>query len=55
MKVAERERVELRVDSAWLERVRKQAERLQMNLSTYIRMVVTERMEQDEEKEIVHE
>ncbi len=43
-----RDRIDLRAGPAWIARVQRQAERLGMSLSAYIRMATTERVEEDE-------
>ena len=43
-----RERLDLRAEPEWIERVRFQAERLGLTLSAYIRQAVTRILEQDE-------
>jgi len=43
-----RERIDLRADSEWVARVQRQADRLGVSLSAYIRQATTERLEQDE-------
>lgn len=42
------ERFGLRVDAEWLERVIRQAERMGMSASAYIRQATTKQLEQDE-------
>jgi len=44
-----RDRVDLRADPAWIARVQKQADRLGIALSAYIRLATSERLERDEE------
>jgi hypothetical protein len=46
-----RDRVDLRADPKWIARATRQAHRFGMGLSAYIRLAVTERMEQDEQDE----
>lgn len=45
------ERFGLRVDADWMDRVIRQAERLGMSASSYIRQAVVERLERDEANE----
>ena len=42
----DRDRVELRADPEWIARVSSAAERFSLSLSAFIRMVVTERLEE---------
>ena len=44
----ERRRLELVAEPEWIERVSKQAERLGISLSAYIRLAVTRSLESDE-------
>jgi hypothetical protein len=44
----DRDRIELRADADWIERVAKEAERLGLSLSAYIRLAVNERLERTE-------
>jgi predicted HicB family RNase H-like nuclease len=41
----DRERIELRAEPEWIERVTAEAERLGLSLSAYIRLAVNERLE----------
>lgn len=43
-----RDRIDLRADPVWVARIEKQAERLGLNLSSYIRQAVTLKLEADE-------
>jgi predicted DNA binding CopG/RHH family protein len=43
-----RDRIDLRVKSSWYARVQRQADRLGMDVSTYIRHATTLKLEQDE-------
>jgi hypothetical protein len=43
-----RDRVELRADPAWLARVQRQADRLGVSVSAYIRQATTRQLEADE-------
>ncbi|WP_149113679.1 ribbon-helix-helix domain-containing protein [Limnoglobus roseus] len=42
------ERFGLRVDAEWLDRVNRQADRMGLSASAYIRMATTKQLEQDE-------
>ncbi len=42
-----RNKIEVTADPAWIARVAAEAERLGLNLSAYIRMAVTQRMDAD--------
>lgn len=46
-----RDRIDLRADSIWIARVRRQAERLGISLSDYIRQATTRQLERDESSE----
>lgn len=50
-----RERIDLRADPAWIARVRRQAERLGISLSDYIRQATTRQLERDENTEPAEE
>jgi hypothetical protein len=43
-----RNRIDLRADPAWVARVERQAERLKINVSAYIRQATTKQLEADE-------
>ncbi len=45
---AARDRVDLRVEPAWVARVERQAKRLGLTLSAYIRQATTRQLETDE-------
>lgn len=45
---AARDRIDLRVDPAWLERVERQCERHGINLTNYIKLAVTQLLESHE-------
>lgn len=47
----DRERVELRADPEWIRRIYRQATRLGISVSAYIRQAVTLRLERDEADE----
>jgi hypothetical protein len=44
----DRERIEVRADPAWIERVVREAGRLGLSLSAYIRLAVNERLDRTE-------
>jgi hypothetical protein len=46
-----RGRIEFQAPLEWIDRVERQATRLGLNISTYIRLAVTERLERDEAAE----
>lgn len=46
----DRERVEFRADPEWIERVNTEALRLGLNLSSFIRMIVTQHMDRVEDE-----
>lgn len=43
-----RDRVDLRADPAWVARIERQAERLGISVSAYIRLATTKQLEADE-------
>lgn len=45
---ADRDRLDLRAEPAWVARVRRQADRFGMSISAYIRAKTTEALERDE-------
>jgi hypothetical protein len=48
IKAADRDRLDLRAEPAWIARVRRQADRFGMSISAYIRAKTTEALEKDE-------
>lgn len=47
-KDSDRDRIDLRADPVWIARVQRQADRLGVSFSAYVRETVTRKMENDE-------